>query len=209
MKEKIILIGGGGHAKVLIDLIRTNGQFEITGILDSGLKIGSLVLGISVLGSDNLLSELYSKGIKSACIAVGSIKNNDKRKLLFENGRGCGFDIPFLIHPKAIVSKEAIISKGTQIMASAIIQTSSLIGDNTIINTGAIIEHDCKVGNHVHICPGAIISGGCSINDGAFIGAGATIMQSLNIGRNAVVAAGAVVINNVPDGVEVKGVPAK
>jgi len=193
----------------LIDLIKTAGHYEIAGILDKQLKIGSEVAGIPVLGSDDLLPELYSKGVKNACIAVGSIKDNSKRKELFERIKQMGFNIPYLIHLSAIVAKNSRISEGVQIMAGAIIQADSLIGRNTIINTGAIIEHDCKIGEHTHVCPGAVVSGGSIIGDNAFIGAGATVINGIRIGPGAVVGAGAVVINDVPDGAKVMGIPAK
>ena len=167
--NKIILIGGGGHARVLIDLILMSDKFEIAGILDSELKKGKMVLNIPVLGSDNLLADLYGKGIRNACIAVGSIKDNSKRKMLYEKVKQVGFDMPYLIHPQAVVSKsDTRISSAVQIMAGVVIQPGVLIGENTIINTGAIVEHDCNVSSHVHICPGAVISGGCTIERALF-----------------------------------------
>ena len=207
--DEIILLGGGGHAKVLIDLINTSGQFEISGILDTQLEIGTKVLNVPVLGDDDLLSGLYSKGIKNVCIAIGSVKDNVRRRILFDKVKQMGLLVPYLLHPQAIiVSKNVHFSEGVQIMAGVNVQTDSLFKENTIINTGAIIEHDCSIGSHVHICPGAVISGGCTVGDGAFIGAGATIMQEINIGKCVTVAAGAVVVKDVPDRSMVKGVPA-
>ena len=206
--DEIILLGGGGHAKVLIDLINTSGQFEISGILDTQLEIGTKVLNVSVLGDDDLLSGLYSKGIKNVCIAIGSVKDNARRRILFDKVKQMGFLVPYLLHPQTIISKNVHFSEGVQIMAGVNVQTDSLFKENTIINTGAIIEHDCSIGSHVHICPGAVISGGCTVGDGTFIGAGATIMQEINIGKCVTVAAGAVVVKDVPDRSMVKGVPA-
>ena len=206
--DEIILLGGGGHAKVLIDLINTSMQFEISGILDTQLEIGTKVLNVSVLGDDDLLSGLYSKGIKNVCIAIGSVKENARRRILFDKVKQMGFLVPYLLHPQTIISKNVHFSEGVQIMAGVNVQTDSLFKENTIINTGAIIEHDCSIGSHVHICPGAVISGGCTVGDGTFIGAGATIMQEINIGKCVTVAAGAVVVKDVPDRSMVKGVPA-
>lgn len=207
--QNIIMIGGGGHARVLIDLIKASGKAEIVGILDGRFEIGSVVSGVPVLGNDDLLPQLYAKGIKNACIAVGSIRDNSKRKMLYEKVKGVGFSMPVLIHPQAIISQDLQISEGVQIMAGAITQPGSLIGENTIINTGAIVEHDCNIGRHVHLCPGAVISGGVFVGDSAFIGASATVKQGVKIGKEAIVATGAVVVNDVPDGTVVKGVPAK
>lgn len=209
MKDKIILLGGGGHAKVLIELIMRDGRYEIIGILDSQLKIRSLVRDVPVLGDDGLLAELYKIGVNRACIGVGSVKDNTRRKRLYERVKQYNFSVPCLIHPSAIISENAKVSEGVQIMAGAIVQTGSKIGENTIVNTGSIIEHDCNIGEHVHICSGAVISGGCTIDKGVFIGAGATVIQGVKIGRDSIVAAGAVVTRDVPDGAKVMGVPAK
>lgn len=208
-QEKIIILGGGGHARVLIDLIRTSGKYEIAGILDLLLEQGIKVLGISVLGKDDLLPEFYKRGIKNVCIGVGSIKDNNNRKKIYEKVKQIGFHVPFLIHPKAIISGDTKISEGVQIMAGATIQTGCVIGENTIINTGAIVEHDCSVGRDVHICPGSVISGECTVSDGVFVGAGATVIQGIKIGKGVLVGAGAVVIRDVQDNVKVMGIPAK
>ena len=207
--QKIIILGGGGHAKVLIDLIRTLNQYEIAGILDPQLEIRSAFVGIPVLGSDDLLPKLYADGIKNTCIAVGSIKADNKRKILFEKAKRIGFTVPSLVHPQAIISENAEINRGAQIMAGAIIQTGSSIGENVVIYSGAIIEHDCQVKSHSHICPGATLSGGCVVGENSFIGAGATVIQGIVIGSDVTVGAGSVVIKDVPDGVTIKGVPAK
>lgn len=209
MKDEIILIGAGGHARVLIDLIRLSGLYEIAGIIDSQLKVGEMVSGIDVLGNDDVLGKLYSHGLKYASVAVGSTKDNFKRRVLYENAKEIGFSVPCLLHPKAVIAGNVQLLEGAQVMAGAIIQVNNTIGENTIINTGAIVEHDCQIGMHVHVCPGATISGGCKIGTGAFIGAGATVIQGLSIGNNAVVAAGAAVISDVPANARAMGVPAK
>lgn len=207
--NKIVIIGGGGHAKVLIDIFNMCGQYEIVGILDTQHETGLSILNIPVLGNDDLLEGLYKKGIKNACIAIGSITDNSKRKMLYKRVKQIGFSIPLLTHPQAIISRNARISEGVLVMAGVIIQTESLIEENTIINTGSIVEHDCYISRHVHICPGVVISGGCQINEGAFIGVGSTIIQGIKIGKNVTVGAGSVVIRDVPDGSRVMGVPAK
>jgi len=207
--NKIVIIGGGGHAKVLIDIFNMSGQYEIMGILDTQRETGLSILNIPVLGNDDLLEGLYKKGIKNACIAIGSINDNSKRKMLYKRVKQIGFSIPFLTHPQAIISRNARISEGVQVMAGVVIHAESLIEENTIINTGSIVEHDCYISRHVHICPGVVISGGCKINEGAFIGAGSTIIQGIKIGKNVTVGAGSVVIRDVADGSKVMGVPAK
>ena len=168
-----------------------------------------MVSRVRVLGKDDMIPELYKKGIKNACIGVGSVKDNSKRKMLYNEVKKIGYSIPFLIHPKAVVSEDSQIHEGVQIMAGTIVQTGCSIEENTIVNTGAIIEHDCVIGKHVHVCPGVVISGDCVIGDGAFIGAGSVVIQGLKIGENSIVGAGAVVVSDVADSKVVMGVPAR
>jgi len=206
MKKQIVLIGGGGHARVLIDLISVMGVYEIAGIMDNQLEPGLEILSVPVLGGDDLLPALIARGIHAACIAVGSIKDNSKRRDLFKMIKDLGMDIPELIHPGAVVSAlSTSISEGAQVMAGAVIQAGSRIGENSIINSGAVIEHDCTIGRNVHICPGAVICGGNVIGDNSFIGAGATVIQSLEIGRDSVVGAGALVYRSLPEGALARG----
>ncbi len=209
MKDTIVILGAGGHARVLIELIKLVNVYEIYGIVDPLLDKGSRVEGIRILGGDEVLQEIINRGINNVCIGVGSVKDTRTRKGLYEKCKSMGFNIPYLIHPTAYVSKTAKISEGCQIMAGVIIQTKTFIGNNVVVNTGAIIEHDCHIENHVFIAPGAVISGGVKIGEGSFIGSGAIIIQGIKIGKNAVVAAGAVVVRDVPDGTVVKGVPTK
>ncbi|RJQ53083.1 MAG: acetyltransferase [Nitrospiraceae bacterium] len=208
-KEKIILLGGGGHSKVLIELIRLDNKYRIAGILDPNLRIGDNIADIPVIGGDDLLPALYGKGVRNACIAVGSVKDNSARNSLYKTAKSAGFIVPPLIHPRAVVSGMSEISEGVQVMANAVVQPGCFIGENTIINTGAVLEHDCRVGEHAHISSGSVVSGGCHIGEGSFIGSGSAVIQGIHIGKNAVVAAGAAVVNNVPDNALVKGVPAK
>lgn len=208
-KDKIIILGGGGHAKVLIELIIALGQYEVIGILDQRFEVGTKILDVPVLGKDEIIPALYKKGIKNACIGIAGTKNNINRRRLYEKVKANGFFVPALNHPNSIISDNAKFSEGVQVMAGAMIQTQSLIGKNTIINTGAIIEHDCNIGKYVHICPGAVICGGGTVDEGAFVGAGSTVIQGIKIGKDTTIAAGSVVVNDVTDGTMVKGIPAR
>lgn len=208
-QESIVLVGGGGHCKVLIDLIQSCGKYDITGITDPQLGSTTKILDVPVLGGDDLLEQILKDGTKNAAICVGGAGDNTKRGSLFDKAKEIGFSMPCLIHPAAIVSKHAHVGDGVQIMAGAVLQTASFIGENTILNSGSIIEHDCRIGGHVHVCPGAVILGGCVVGDGVFIGAGATVLQGVEIGSQALVACGSAVIANVDDRAVVKGVPAR
>ena len=207
--EKILVIGGGGHAKVLMEAIRLSGTYDLAGILDDRLEAGTAVAGVSVLGGDELISSLWEVGIRNACIGIGSVRDNGKRSMLYGKVKSLGYSMPAIIHPRSVFSSEVSLSAAVQVMAGAIIQAGVFIGENTIINTGSIIEHDCIIGSHVHAASGVVMAGGCVLGDGVFVGAGAVIKQGIRIGDAAVVAAGAVVIDDVAAGAVVKGVPAK
>lgn len=204
--EKIVLVGGGGHARILVDLIVSAGVYEITGIIDTDLQKGAMAHGYEVLGNDSVLEEVFRNGTVNACIAVGSVRDNKVRKRLYGNIINAGYRCPPLVHPKAILGGDVLMGNGVQVMAGVILQTGVKIGNNTIINTGSIVDHDCVIGDHVHVGPGAVMSGGCRIGSGAFIGVGSTIIQGLRIGEDALVTAGSVVVKDVEDGQIVRGI---
>lgn len=206
--EKIIILGGGGHAKVLIDTILSLDHFKIEGVLDPKLKKGSDVLGVPVLGNDEILKGLDSKGFVLA-LGVGSMRAFITRKNIFEKYLSSGFVFPSIAHKEAYISRTATVADGVQIMAGAIIQPSTFIEENVIINTSAVIEHDCKISAHSHVSSGAVLGGGVEIGECSHIGLGARVLQGIRIGKNVTVGAGAVVINDVEDGKTVVGVPAR
>ena len=207
-KKRIVLIGGGGHCKVVISILKKLDSFEIAGIVDN-YKADSFVSGIKIIGTDDDLKDIYKSGIHNALITVGSIKDNTKRYRLFNMAREIGYKFPVIISPEAIVDESVKIDEGTVIMPGIIINIDSSIGKNCIINTGTIIEHDCKIGDHCHIAPGVHISGGVNIGKLSFIGVGATIIQGIKIGKNVIIGAGSVVIKDIPDNVIAVGNPAK
>ncbi len=207
-KKKIVLIGGGGHCKVVISILKKLDNFEIAGISDN-YQTGSLISGIKILGTDDDLKNIYKSGIHYTLITVGSIRDNAKRYELFNMVRKIGFIFPIIISNEAIVDESVKIDEGTIIMPGSIINIDSSIGKNCIINTGSIIEHNCKIGNHCHIAPGVNISGTVNIGELSFIGTGATIIQKIKIGKNVTIGAGSVVIKDIPDNVIAVGNPAK
>ena len=207
-KKKIVLIGGGGHCKVVISILKKLDNFEIAGIVDN-YNAGSLVSGIKIIGADDDLRDIYKSGIDNALIAIGSTKDNTKRYKLFNMVREIGYEFPVIISPETIIDKSIRIDDGTVVTTGSIINIGSSVGKNCIINTGAIIEHDCKIGDHCHIASGVHISGAVEIDKLSFIGIGATIIQGIKIGKNVTIGAGSVVIKDIPDNVIAVGNPAK
>jgi len=207
-KKKIVLIGGGGHCKVIISILKKLDNFEIAGIVDD-YKVETLISGIKIIGTDDDLKDIYQSGIHDALITVGSTKDNTKRYKLFNVAREIGYNFPVIISPEAIVDESVKIDEGTVIMPGSIINIDSFIGKNCIINTGTIIEHDCKIGDYCHIAPGVHVSGAVNIGELSFIGIGATIIQGIKIGKNVIIGAGSVVIKDITDNVIAVGNPAK
>jgi UDP-perosamine 4-acetyltransferase len=208
--SKVIGLGAGGHAKVLIEILLAMGTVEIAGLLDIDPRLWkSKQLGIPVLGSDELLPRLFENGIRQVFIGVGSTGESNLRRNLFAKAQHLGFVVIPCIHPSTVVSPSAVIGVGPNIMAGAVINASARIGANVIINTGAIVEHDCLVEDHSHIAPGACLGSAVTVGEGAHIGIGASVRQCIRIGRNSVVGAGAVVVSDVPDDTIVVGVPAR
>src|SRR5689334_6712603 len=206
---KVIGFGAGGHARVVIDILATIGGFEVVGLLDGDRSLwNTQILGVPVLGDDNLRDEFHQRGVHSAFIGLGSIKNAEPRKRLYELARASGFELVRAIHPSAVVSRHAIVGDGPMIMAGAIVNPSARIGNNVIINSGAIVEHDCELADHSHVATGARLGGAVKVGEGSHIGLGASIREGVRVGAGAIVGAGAVVIEDVSDRTVVVGVPA-
>jgi UDP-perosamine 4-acetyltransferase len=207
--RRCVILGGGGHARVLIDSLLLVGQVELHGILlPDESQWGSDVFGVPVLGGDELLPSLAAQGVDSFVVGLGSVGDSSIRKRLFRYGLDQGLDVLSVCHPKAILSPRARYGRGGQFLPGSIVNAGAVIGENVIINSGAIIEHDCQIGDNVHVATGAHLSGTVIVGAGAHIGTGAVVRQGIEIGENALVGAGAVVVKNVPPDTLVIGVPA-
>lgn len=207
MKTTLVL-GAGGHAVVVIAALIESGA-SIAGILDPDKALhGQSILGIGVLGDDQLIEQWGASDILLVN-GIGGTDNTRQRRMIFEKFRAQGYSFSTVVHPAAVISRECNIAEGAQVMAGAVIQPRSRIGENTIINTRTGIDHDCDIAAHVHIAPGATLSGGVSVGAEAMIGAGATVIQSMIIGHGALVAAGATVTENVAPEARVAGTPAR
>lgn len=205
--KKIVLIGAGGHCKVIIDIIKSANEYQIVGITDKSAK-GNL-LNIPIIGDDSVLQNIYDNGTKYAFIGLGALDNINVRNIICDKLRKIGFKLPVLIHRNSIVSPYVKIGDGTCVMAGTVINAGTHISENCIINTGSIIEHDCKIGHNTHVSPNSSIAGGVTIGFNTHVGIGSSIIQSKVIGNNATIGAGAVVIDDIPDNSTAVGVPAK
>lgn len=191
-----ILIGGGEHARVVLDVLLSSGQ-NVHALFDP--KYSGQLFGIPQRGQ-------YDPDLFVSAKAIVAIGNNQTRKRVAETVK---HSFGEAIHPKAIMSKYCSWESGSMIFAGAIVQPNARIGQHVILNTGAQVDHDCVVGHYAHIAPSATLCGTVHVGEGAFVGAGATVIPGIKIGRWAVVGAGTVVTKHVPDYAVVVGVPAK
>jgi UDP-perosamine 4-acetyltransferase len=206
---KIVGIGAGGHARVMIDALRARGV-EVGALTDPDEDLLNTRLeGVPVVGGDSEWATLKRDGFTHAFLGMGSVGDASQRRELFGRILAAGFEIISVIHPSAIISSSASFGRGAIVLAGAVINAGAVIGDNVIINTAAVVEHDCTVGDHAHVATGARLGGAVHVGARAHIGIGASVRQSISIGEAAVVAAGAVVVADVPACAIVAGIPAK
>ncbi len=208
MSLPVIILGAGGHAKVLIEALLKSGNL-IAGIVDPDPKLAGVeILGVPVLGGDDVVNEFPPSEIQLVN-GLGSVGLPFKRQQIFERFKGMGYKFATVVHPSAVVASDVELGEGAQVMAGAVIQPGCCIGINCIINTRASVDHDCIIGDHVHIAPGVTMSGIIKIGSDSHIGTGATLIQGISIGIGCLIAAGAVVIKDIADGAMVRGVPAR
>lgn len=202
----VIILGAGGHAKVLIDAL-TAKSIEIIGLVSPDFKAEE-ICGVPIIGDDNTVFKYPVDKIQLAN-GVGSSGDSAPRIRLYQLFKNKGYTFTRVIHPAAIIAAEVKLLEGTQIMAGAIVQPGVTVGCNVIINTKTSVDHDCIIGDHVHLAPGVTLSGGVNIGEGAFLGTGVTVIQNIQIGVNSLIGAGAVVVDNVPAHAVIVGVPGK
>lgn len=205
--RRILVLGAGGHAKVVIDIVELSALGTIVGILDDDpRKHGMEFFGYTVLGGRDALPALLASG---ALCGIGAIGHNRARRDIAEWFVQSGGQLLAAIHPSAIVARSARIGRGTVVMAGAVINPDAAIADNVIVNTGAIVEHDCDVGAHAHLGPASTLCGGVKIGDGALIGVGAKVIPGVRVGNWATLGAGSVVLDAIADDAVAFGVPAR
>ncbi len=196
----IIVYGGGGHGKSVIEMLRLLGGYRIAGVLDDGLPAGSLILDVPVLGGGEALPALYELGTRLAVNAVGGIGNVQVRIKIFERLAQAGFACPAVLHPTAFMEASAKLAPGVQVFPHAYVGSDARVGYGSIVNTGAVVSHDCLLGDYVNISPGALLAGGVQVGSATLVGMGATINLEAKIGAGARIGNGATVKSDVPAG---------
>lgn len=199
MSESYILIGGSGHAKVIMDCICASGG-EVAGILDDGIEAGTKVLDVPVLGKSSDY-EAYKEHKFVIAIGNNAVRARIVQRLNVEWGT--------VIHPSAVVSPHAVIGAGTVVMPGAVINAGAVVGNHCIINTGAVVEHDNRLADFVHISPKAALGGTVSVGEGTHVGIGACVRNNVSICGGCTIGAGAAVVKNITEPGTYVGVPAR
>jgi sugar O-acyltransferase (sialic acid O-acetyltransferase NeuD family) len=196
----IIVYGGGGHGKALIDLLRVLGSYHIIGIVDDDPKADTSIMGVPVLGGGYILDQLVEQGVHLAVNAVGGIGNIQSRIKVFERLSQTGFTCPAVVHPTAFVEASAALADGVQVMPHAYVGSEVHVGFGVIINTGAIVSHDCTLGDYANLSPGVILAGEVSVGSATLIGMGVTVNLQVRVGERARIGNGSTIKQDVPAG---------
>lgn len=204
-KKPVIILGNGGHAQVLADILILQNR-EILGFT-APIKEAN-PYNIPYLGCDDEILKFSPCEIELVN-AIGSVSTTLNRKRLFDYFKPYNYSFATIIHPSSIIAASVELGEGVQIMAGSIIQPFTKIDDNTIVNTSVSIDHGCSIGRHCHIAPGTVFSGEVVIGEGTHIGTSSTIIQNVKIGKNVLVGAGSLILNDVLDNKKVFGSPAK
>lgn len=207
MKD-IVIIGGGGHAKVIASLLKIHPGWNPIGYLD--IADQGYLLDLPYLGTDEILSQLIrDQKVTNAVIGIGQIESPESRIRIVQRIKKTGIHFPAIIAKSALVDDTVVVGDGTVIMNGAIIQSETRIGNYSIVNTGVTIDHDCRIGDFVHIAPGSNLSGAVHVGNNVLVGIGACVVQELHIADNVIIAAGAAVANSLLEPGTYTGLPAK
>lgn len=196
MVEEIILIGGGGHCESCIDVIEAEGKYKIAGIVDVPEKKNGKILGYSVIATDEDLEQLAER-YENFLITLGQIDSPKRRMDIFNLLEKLNVNIPFVISPRAYVSKYAKIESGTIIMHDVLINANASIGKNCIVNSKALIEHGTAIDDHCHISTGAIVNGNSKVGKGSFVGSGSVCVELTKLPPYSFIKANSMVKNRV------------
>ena len=205
--KRILLIGGGGHCRSVLDCVLAADEYDEIGIVDRETRLKAD--GAVYAGRDEDLPDLLKNGWDYAFITVGSIGNTALRRKLYAMINELGFKDAAIIDPTAVIARGVNVGPGTFIGKRSIVNAGSVIGSCSIVNSGAVIEHDCSLGDFVHVSPGAVLCGNVTVGDDSHIGAGSVIRQGITIGKSAVIGAGSVVVKDIPDNAKAYGNPCR
>lgn len=197
-ERSILIFGAGGHAKSVMDMVKSTNNFEIIGIIDDRVRVGTLVMGIPVIGSRIILGGLIKNGLVYGANGVGGILDITSRVKVFDLLEKYSYKIPSLIHPCACVEESATVNNGVQVFANSYVGSEASLKSFCMINTNAVVSHDCIIGAYSHIAPGALLAGHVEVGEKSLIGMGVKTAIGIKIGNNVRIGNGAIINADVP-----------
>ncbi|EKD55008.1 MAG: hypothetical protein ACD_60C00028G0005 [uncultured bacterium] len=206
----VLILGSGGHAKVLLDCLRHANHISVLGMLDNNPeRVGQSIMQVPILGHEDDILQSHSPGDVQLVNGIGFLGQDRNRENIFLKFKQAGYQFLSVIHPTAYIGSDVLLGEGVQVMAGSTIQPGCCFGNNIIVNTHTSIDHDSYIEDHVHLAPGVTSCGNVQIHLGTHVGCGATLRQGVSIGARSLIAAGAVVVHDIQTGSKVAGVPAK
>ncbi|MCE1253447.1 MAG: acetyltransferase [Anaerolineae bacterium] len=196
----VLLYGGGGHGKTLLELVRAQRVYRVLGIVDDQMEAGQTVLGTPVVGGADVLPEWHKRGVRLAINGVGGIGSVDTRLKVFETLADAGFSCPVIVHPTAWVEDSAALEGGVQLLAHTYVGSECRVGFGSVLNVGVCLSHDVKTGKVNNFSPGAMLGGNVTLGDYTQVGMNATINLGVNVGSRVRIGNGATIKADVPDG---------
>jgi UDP-perosamine 4-acetyltransferase len=209
MKEEIVVLGTGGHALVVVDILEAMGEYKIRGIISKTVLNTSNFRGYPILGDDSVLPDLLKSGVRYAAIGVGGFKDNRRRKEVYEKVKTLAFELAAVIHPSATISRTAHLGQGVVIFPNVCINTKVDIGNNVIVATGSTIDHETQIADHVLISAGVTVGASVLVQEGALLALGSKVVSGAKIGENVLIGAGAVVTSDCIEEGTYLGIPAR
>lgn len=197
MKEKIVIVGAGGHAKTIVDTLERLDTFEIAGYISKENVGSDIYRGYKIIGRDEDLKEIYKSGVVNAIIAVGFMGRSTLRQKLYEDLKQIGYKLPAIVDPTAIIATDVVIDEGTYIGRNVVVNADAKIGKCCILNTSCVVDHENHIGNFTHISVQAVCCGKVHIGENCMLGANSTVIQNITVGDNTVIGAGALIIKDI------------
>jgi sugar O-acyltransferase (sialic acid O-acetyltransferase NeuD family) len=205
--SRIVVVGGGGHAKVVISVLRRL-SWDVAGYTDT--RDRGVILGVARVGDDSALPGLLEADPQmEAIIGIGKVDASRERLQLQDELTAAGLGFPAIVSPRAVVNEEVTLGPGTVVLDGAVVNSGTVTGRGCIFNTNSTVDHDCRIGHNVHVAPGATVSGGANVGDDCMIGAGATLIHGVTICPGTLVGAGAAVVGDIETPGTYVGVPAR
>lgn len=207
MRRQAIIMGAGGHCRVLLSLLAVCGEHDVMSIVDlEKPRVGEVIMGIPVIGTSTSLEAFRGRADLDFFLAIG---DNALRRIWWKKVSDLGLALPNLISPQAIIDPHAHLGNANVVCARAFIGPEALLGDNNLVNTAAVLEHEVRVGSHCHFASSSTVGGRSQIGDACFVGAGATIINYVEVAGDIAIGAGATVVHPITDPGVYVGIPAR